>query len=78
MQRDDERVWISIKVSVCAFLVSFVAFNIAYYLWAGWRYPSDISIAGLTVFIIGLPVGFIAAAIGFIVTHGYTRPRLSS
>jgi NhaP-type Na+/H+ or K+/H+ antiporter len=42
---------------VVASLVSFVIFNVLYGLWAVWRSPQHNSMAGLTAFIYGMPVG---------------------
>ena len=69
---DDERVWLSLKASVGSFLASFVVFNIAFDIWAAWRNPHHNSMAGLTAFVIGLPVGVVFWVVGFIVTYWYT------
>lgn len=66
---DDERVLFSFKMSAWAFLASFVIFNIAFDLWAVWRYPHNNSMAGLSGFFLGLPVGVVFSVIGFIVAY---------
>ena len=59
------RIVASMGVAVIAFIAGFVAFNIAYIVWAVRRYPHHNSMAGVAGFVYGLPVGAVSAALSF-------------
>jgi hypothetical protein len=59
------RILLSLLISAAAFILSFVAFNFIYIEWAVWRYPQTNSMAGMTAFFLGFPVGAVVAILSF-------------
>jgi hypothetical protein len=59
------RFWIALAAAGAAFVVAFVVENIVFISWAVHEYPYNNSMAGLTAFAYGLPVGGLCAAVVF-------------
>jgi uncharacterized membrane protein len=70
-----KRFAVALVGSIVAFMISFIVFNICFGFWAEWRYPHNNSMAGLSAFIYGLPVGGFAALLVFIVVFARLKRR---
>ncbi len=66
---------VALVESILAFLISFIVFNICFIFWAEWRYPHNNSMAGLSAFIYGLPVGGFVAVLVFIIVFARLKRR---
>jgi uncharacterized oligopeptide transporter (OPT) family protein len=58
---------LAIVVPFATLVISFILTNVAYMLWADWRYPQTSSMAGLSAFVLGLWVAPICALISGII-----------
>lgn len=51
------RACIAVVAGILAAYLSFKLFSVAYVDWAVWRYPHNNSMAGMTAFMYGIPIG---------------------
>jgi hypothetical protein len=72
------RIGLSLLIAVAAFIISFIAFNFVYIEWAVWRYPQTNSMAGMTAFFLGIPVGTIFAIISYAIAFYWIGRKASN
>ena len=72
------RLVLSLLIAVAAFIISFIVFNFVYIEWAVWRYPQANSMAGMTAFFLGIPIGAAFAIIIFAITYYWKGRKASS